>query len=67
MGTMSTVRSRYVKPVNPPVCVESTAVGSPEHSMPTDEMIGSATVREHLPTQEMSWIARILSWCMGPP
>ena len=61
MGTMSSVRSRYVNPVKPPVCVESTAVGRPEHSMPTDEMIGMATVSEHLPTQDMSWIARILS------
>jgi len=32
-------------------------VGMTEHSMPVAEMIGRATVKEHLPTQEMSWIA----------
>lgn len=45
-------------PVNPPVWVESTAVGMTVHSRPAAEIIGSATVREHLPKHEMSWIAR---------
>ena len=34
--------------------VESTAVGRMEHSTPMAEIIGRATVREHLPKQEMS-------------
>ena len=46
-----------MKPVKPPVWVDSTAVGITVHSAPTDEMIGSATVSEHLPKHEMSCIA----------
>lgn len=53
-----------MNPLNPPVWVESTAVGRPEHSIPAAEMMGSATVREHLPTHEMSCTASILSWFM---
>jgi len=36
------------------VCVESTAVGIIAVSIPIAEIIGSATVREHLPIQEIS-------------
>ena len=36
------------------VWVESTAVGRMEHSIPMAEIMGRATVREHLPRQEMS-------------
>ncbi len=60
MAGMSSVRSRNVYPVNPPVCVESTAVGITLVSMPAAERIGSATVREHFPKHEMSWTARTL-------
>ena len=49
-----------MKPVNPPVCVDRTAVGSTEHSIPAAEIIGRATVNEHLPTHEMSWTANTL-------
>lgn len=59
MGAMSSVRSRKVNLLNC-VCVESTAVGNIAASMPKEEMMGSATVKEHFPTQEMSWIVRIL-------
>jgi len=38
--------------------VERTAVGNTLHSTPAAESIGSATVREHLPTHEISWIAQ---------
>ena len=53
------LRSRKVKPLNM-VCVESTAVGRIAASIPIAEMTGSATVREHFPTHEMSWIVIIL-------
>ena len=36
------------------VCVDSTAVGSTEHSTPMAEIMGNATVSEHFPTHEMS-------------
>ena len=49
-----------VKPVNPPVCVDSTAVGMTETSMPMAEIIGRATVSEHLPKPEISCIAAAL-------
>jgi hypothetical protein len=42
------------------VWVESTAVGKIDASTPHAEMIGNATVKEHLPTQEMSCIVKIL-------
>lgn len=32
----------------------------PQHSIPDAEMIGSATVRLHFPTQEKSYIVAIL-------
>ena len=60
IGRMSPVRSRYVKPVNPPVCVDSTAVGMTETSMPMAEIIGRATVSEHLPKPEISCMAAAL-------
>ena len=53
---MSSVKSRNVKPLNA-VCVDKTAVGNTPHSTPHAEIIGSATVREHLPTQEISCIS----------
>ena len=37
----------------PPVWVESTAVGRATVSMPAADMMGRATVREHLPKQEI--------------
>ena len=54
MGIMSSVKSRYVKPVNPPVCVDNTAVGITLVSIPAAEIIGNATVNEHLPNPEIS-------------
>jgi len=42
------------------VCVLRTAVGRITVSIPMDDRIGSATVREHFPKQEISWIVRIL-------
>ena len=53
MGPIWSVRSLQVKFWNM-VCVDSTAVGTMEHSTPMAEMMGSATVREHLPRQEIS-------------
>ena len=47
-------------PEKPPVWVDSTAVGMPAHSMPAAEIIGNATVSEHLPKQDISWIAATL-------
>ena len=47
-----------MNPVNPPVCVDSTAVGITAHSAPVAEIIGNATVNEHLPKHEMSCIAK---------
>ena len=64
---MSSVRSRTVKPVKPAVCVESTAEGRMQVSAPAAERIGSATVSEHWPTQEMSWIVRIFGYVMVFP
>ena len=54
MGWISWVRSWKVKPENPPVWVESTAVGTTQVSTPMAEMMGRATVREHFPRQEIS-------------
>lgn len=36
------------------VCVESTAVGRIAASTPMAEIIGSATVKEHFPTHDIS-------------
>ena len=58
MGGISSVRSRKVKP-SKAVWVDSTAVGMTAVSTPQAEMIGKATVREHLPMQEMSWMVTI--------
>lgn len=44
----------------PPVCVDSTAVGMTETSMPMAEIIGRATVSEHLPKPEISCMAAAL-------
>ena len=54
MGWISWVRSWKVKPENPPVWVDSTAVGTTQVSTPMAEMMGRATVREHFPRQEIS-------------
>ena len=58
MGRISSVKSRKVKPSNA-VWVDNTAVGMTAVSTPQAEMIGKATVREHLPMQEMSWMVTI--------
>ncbi len=55
MPGMSSVRSWKVNPSNA-VWVERTVVGRTAHSMPAAEMMGRASVREHLPTPEMSWM-----------
>ena len=47
-GFMSSVRSRNVKFLNPPVCVERTAVGRITVSTPIAEITGSATVSDVL-------------------
>lgn len=39
------------------MCVESTAVGITAVSIPAAEIMGSATVSEHFPRQEISLIA----------
>ena len=52
---MSSVRSWNVKP-SKAVWVERTVVGRTAHSMPAAEMMGRASVREHFPMPEMSWI-----------
>lgn len=58
MGRRSSVRSRKVKPGSR-LWVDSTAVGTMAHSTPMAERMGSATVREHFPRQEMSWMLMI--------
>jgi hypothetical protein len=40
--------------------VESTAVGIHTHSIPEAEIIGEATVKEHLPKPEISLMATSL-------
>ena len=60
MAGISSLRSRKVYPVNPPVWVERIAVGKMSQVTPDAEMIGRATVREHFPTQEISLIASTL-------
>ena len=59
MLVKSEVKSLKVKPLNA-VWVDKTAVGKTEVSMPNAEMTGRATVSEHLPTQEISRIVKIL-------
>jgi hypothetical protein len=54
MEGISSLRSRKVKPVNPPVCVDKTEVGIIAHSIPIAEIRGNATVMEHFPKQEIS-------------
>jgi hypothetical protein len=44
--------------------VDKTAVGMTLVSIPALDRIGSATVREHLPKQDISWIAATL-FCLG--
>ena len=47
-------KSRNVKFLNPPVCVDKTAVGRIAASTPIAEMIGNATVSEHFPKHDIS-------------
>ena len=56
---ISLVKSLKVKLENA-VCVDKTAVGSTEASTPQAEIIGRATVNEHLPTHDISCIVKIL-------
>ena len=57
---ISSLKSRNVKPSNPPVCVDKTEVGKIAHSMPIAEISGRATVMEHLPKHDISCIVTIL-------
>jgi len=41
------------------VWVDKTAVGRTAVSIPMAESTGRATVREHFPTQEISWMVTI--------
>ena len=52
--------SSEVKPLKPPVWVDKIAVGITAVSIPAAEIIGNATVKEHLPKHEISCIAAIL-------
>jgi hypothetical protein len=54
MAGISSVKSRKVKPVKPAVWVDRTAEGRMQVSTPQADKIGSATVKEHWPTQEIS-------------
>ena len=45
--------------MNPLVWVERTAVGITAASTPIAEISGSATVEEHFPKQEISWMVTI--------
>ena len=54
---ISSVMSRKVNPSKPPVWVERKAVGSGQHWMPMADRMGMATVREHRPKPDMSWMA----------
>lgn len=60
IGTISGVRSWNVKPPWNAVCVLSTAVGIMAVSVPIAEMMGSATVSEHFPIHEISWMVTTL-------
>ena len=53
IGSMSSVRSLKVNPLNC-VCVDRTAVGITAASTPIADIMGSATVSEHLPTHDIS-------------
>ena len=66
MGSISWVRSWKVKFLKPPVWVDRTAVGTTQVSTPIAEMMGRATVREHLPRQEISWMetTRFMGWVL---
>ena len=52
---ISSVRSQTSTSVKPPVWVDRTADGSMAVSIPQADIIGSATVREQLPKQDISW------------
>ena len=53
MGS-SSVMSRKVKPVKPPVWVERKAVGRGQHWTPMTERMGMTSVREQRPKPERS-------------
>ena len=55
MGSSSVI-SRKVKPVKPPVWVERKAVGSGQHWTPMTERMGMTSVREQRPKPERSWM-----------
>ena len=59
---ISSVRSLKVKSLKPAVWVESIAEGSMQVSIPQADRMGSATVIEHCPTQEISWMVKILGY-----
>ena len=54
---MKSVISRNTKSSNPPVCVDSTAVGTGTHWIPIADIIGIMTASEHLPNPDISCIA----------
>ena len=64
IGMISAVRSWKVTPLNI-VCVDNTAVGITAVSIPIADITGSATVSEHLPTQEISCIVTAFYCFLG--
>ena len=56
----SPVRSAKLHVLKPPVWFERIAGGRTAHSTPHAETSGSATVVEHCPTHDMSWMVRSL-------
>ena len=62
MGSIWSVKSSKVKLLKA-VCTDRTAVGTMPHSTPIAEMMGKATVSEHLPTHDMSWMLAIRFMC----
>ena len=56
-------KSKNVKLLNI-VWFDKSDVGKIWHSTPTLERIGNATVKEHLPTQEISWIVKIFLYAI---
>ena len=62
--SMSSVKSRKVNPEKPAVWVERMAEGKMMVSIPHADKMGSATVKEHCPTQEMSWMVNTFLYMM---
>lgn len=67
MGRSWSLRSKWVYPVNSPVCVLSRAVGTMAVLTPAAESTGSATVSEQRPTQEISCTASARFCILSPP